>query len=148
MLKIVPPVWFFFFLFVAMIAHGFFPETHAFYMPMVVPGVALIVAGFAITFRASALFKKENTEMLPTSPQNRVLITRDVFAYSRNPMYLGMIVALLGIAVAIGTLPFFLAMLAQFFVLNFAFIPFEEAKMQRQFGEQFLTYKKEVRRWV
>jgi hypothetical protein len=43
-------------------------------------------------------------------------------------MYVGMVLGLLGIAVHVGTLPFYLAALAQFCILNFGFIPFEEEK--------------------
>lgn len=151
-LKVLPPIWLFFFLGIALIAHFLFPATRVFELPDgVYRGVLfalLLIAGSFLTLRASNIFAIEKTEILPTSPANRVLVTRGPYRISRNPMYLGMVLILLGTAVYFGTLPVFLAAIAQFLVLNFVFIPFEEEKMARQFGEQYAAYKRAVRRWL
>ena len=47
-----------------------------------------------------------------------------------------------------GTLPFFLVPVLLFLICNFVFIPFEEAKMQRQFSNQYTEYLGRVRRWI
>ena len=152
LLRIVPPLWFFFFLVIGLLLHFLVPATHVFNFSYSLPGAIIggiiFIAGWAITLRASALFKIENTEILPTSPANRALVTYGPFRFSRNPMYLGMIMNLLGIAVYLGTLPMFISALAHFMVLNFFFIPFEEEKMARQFGEQYAAYRRTVRRWL
>ena len=151
-LKILPPLWLLFFLIVALIAHLLIPATRVFDISFpilsgIVGGIATLIALYLV-LRASNLFAKEKTEILPTSPANRVLITYGPYRFTRNPMYLGMVLMLLGIAIYLGTLPMFLAAAAQFSVLNFFFIPFEEAKMARQFGETYEAYKHKVRRWL
>lgn len=150
-LKILPPVWFAIFFFTALAAHLFLPATRVFeiYTP-VYSGLlfaALLIVGSFLTLRASNLFAIENTEILPTSPTNRVLVTRGPFGFTRNPMYLGMVMILLGVAVYLGTLPMFLAAAAHFLVLSCFFVPFEEEKMGRLFGEEYAAYKRAVRRW-
>lgn len=148
MLKIVPPIWFISFLILGLAVHFFVPAARIFSFSLPYLGVALFVASFGFTLYASSLFSKEKTEILPTSPTNRVLITYGPYKFTRNPMYLGMVGALLGVGLMVGTLPAYLIALAQFLVLNFVHIPFEEQKMARIFGEQYLTYKKKVRRWL
>lgn len=132
--------------------HFYVPGAHVFnfsnFVLCKIIGAIIFIVGMAFSLQASKQFKEENTEIIPTSPTNRVLVTKGAFKYSRNPMYLGMVLSLLGIALFVGTLPVFIAALAQFIVLNFLFIPFEEEKMARQFGENFISYKSSVRRWL
>jgi protein-S-isoprenylcysteine O-methyltransferase Ste14 len=53
-----------------------------------------------------------------------------------------------GIAVWVGSWPLFLAPIAVFATANWVHIPFEEAKMRRQFGEEYDSYLRRVRRWL
>jgi protein-S-isoprenylcysteine O-methyltransferase Ste14 len=63
-------------------------------------------------------------------------------------MYLGLVIASLGAAMLFGRPLMYLGPLLVFAMANWGFIPFEEAKMRRQFGEQFDAYCKRVRRWI
>ena len=63
-------------------------------------------------------------------------------------MYSGLILTTLGIALYVGTLPFFAVPVLVFLLSNFVFIPFEEAKMQRQLGALYTDYLRRVRRWI
>src|SRR3989344_5430936 len=147
-LKVVPPVWFFTFLLLGVVVHYLVPAARVFDLPSPLAGGILFAVGFALTLFSSSLFSREKTEILPTSPTNRVLITYGPFRFSRNPMYLGMVLALLGLALFFGSLPVYLAPVAQFLILNFVFIPFEEAKMARFFGASYEAYTQKVRRWL
>jgi protein-S-isoprenylcysteine O-methyltransferase Ste14 len=111
-------------------------------------GVALIVAGGALAVSAAMLFRREGTEINPTSASNRTLVVSGPYAFTRNPMYLSLVLLTLGVAFCIGSWPMFLAPLATFATANFVHIPFEEGKMRRQFGDLFDAYAKRVRRWV
>jgi protein-S-isoprenylcysteine O-methyltransferase Ste14 len=62
-------------------------------------------------------------------------------------MYSGVVLVSLAIDLFFGTLPFFIATLLLFLLINGTFIPFEEAKMERQYGAEFRAYKSGVRRW-
>jgi protein-S-isoprenylcysteine O-methyltransferase Ste14 len=152
LLKILPPIWYLLFLGAALVAHFYFPASHVFDFSdsiwFAVVGGAVFLGSFALTLNASRIFAIEKTEILPTSETNKTLVTYGPYKRTRNPMYLGMVLSLIGVAIWLGTLPMFLAAFADFLVLNFVFIPFEEAKMARQFGASFEAYKKSVRRWI
>ena len=97
---------------------------------------------------AIILFRREGTEVNPTSPVNRTLVTSGPYRFTRNPMYLGLVIVTLGIAVWVGAWPMFIAPIAVFATANWVHIPFEEAKMRRQFGATYDGYVGRVRRWV
>ena len=148
LLKIIPPLWTLIFLAVALALHFALAPAPISYLAWGWPAAAVSIAGFLLALWGSYLFKKADTEILPTSETNRALVTSGPFAYSRNPMYLGLVLLSLGIALAVGTWPMFLAPAALFLTLNFAFIPFEEEKMARLFGKEYADYRGGVRRWL
>ena len=111
-------------------------------------GVALIAVGFAMAFWAALLFRREGTELNPTSETNKSLVLRGPYRFTRNPMYLGLIFLTLGVGFAVGSLPMFAVPLLLFATANWVHIPFEEAKMHRQFGAAFGKYTSQVRRWI
>jgi protein-S-isoprenylcysteine O-methyltransferase Ste14 len=63
-------------------------------------------------------------------------------------MYVGLITITLGIALWVGAWPMFLAPIAIFLTVSRIHVPFEEAKMRRQFGTAFDDYVRAVRRWI
>ncbi len=148
LLKILPPIWFFLFLFGGLAVHYFVPSARVFDISYPIIGITLVVFGLVLPMYASSIFSKEGTEILPTSETNSKLVTYGPFKYTRNPMYLGLVTALLGVAVWVGSLPMFVAAALDFCVLNFVFIPFEEAKMSRIFGGEYENYRVKVRRWI
>ena len=111
-------------------------------------GAALAVLGAALALWGRLLFAREGTEIRPDSAVNSKLVISGPFAFTRNPMYLGLVALSLGIALWVGAWPMFLAPVAVFATANWVHIPFEEAKMRRQFGPQFEAYTSRVRRWL
>jgi len=91
MLKLPPPVWTLIFLIVAAalsFALGW-PKVPG--LPFPPLGIALVVIAFIPPVWAAWLFRREGTEIDPTSPTNRALVTRGPYRLTRNPMYLGLI---------------------------------------------------------
>jgi protein-S-isoprenylcysteine O-methyltransferase Ste14 len=97
---------------------------------------------------AIAQFRRAGTEVSPTSKTNAKLVVSGVYRFTRNPMYLGLTIASLGVAVFFGRPLMFLTPLFVFVIANWVFVPFEEAKMRRQFGAAFDAYVERVRRWL
>lgn len=111
-------------------------------------GLSVIVGALAILFGAMLQFRLNNTQLMPNSPTNNALVTGGIFGITRNPMYLAMTLFCLGGALWLGRPIMLLAPVLMFAVANWVFIPFEEAKMRRQFPETFDAYCKRVRRWL
>ena len=82
-----------------------------------------------------------------TDRQSSALITGGVFAISRNPMYLAIMLTLMGEAFWLGSLSPWLLPLVMAPLLNYYFIPFEEAMLSDVFGSQYADYERHVRRW-
>jgi protein-S-isoprenylcysteine O-methyltransferase Ste14 len=115
--------------------------------PSLAAGAVTVVSGFLIMLRAWWLFRIQEVAICPTE-ETTSLITHDIYSVTRNPMYLGMILMLLGIALAVGTLPFYCTAFAYFVIIDFVFCPYEEQKLRNTFGEAFFAYQRQVRRWV
>ena len=110
-------------------------------------GALVALLGFGIMLRAWWLFRTQETAICPTATTT-VLITRDVYRLTRNPMYLGILLMLLGAALATGSLPCYLAALAFFLIIDFVFCPYEESRLATSFGGTYASYRRSVRRWL
>ncbi|MGD8996491.1 MAG: isoprenylcysteine carboxylmethyltransferase family protein [Anaerolineae bacterium] len=78
----------------------------------------------------------------------RHLVVTGPFRISRNPVYLSGVVVSLGIATLLGSLITFLFPVLLFLVLNTWYVPNEESRLHRVFGDEYLEYKQRVRRWI
>jgi protein-S-isoprenylcysteine O-methyltransferase Ste14 len=87
-----------------------------------------------------------------TSPDVRKaadhLLTGGVFAYSRNPIYLGMVALCLGLALVMGSGWLLLLTIALGMVLQKGVIDREEIYLEQKFGAAYSNYKAHVRRWI
>jgi protein-S-isoprenylcysteine O-methyltransferase Ste14 len=117
-------------------------------MPTRPVGLIVVLAALALLAWAMLQFRLANTQLLPNSERNDALVVNGVYAVTRNPMYLAMTLFALGGALWFGRPVMLLAPVLMFAVANWVFIPFEEAKMRRQFGDAFDAYCRRVRRWI
>jgi protein-S-isoprenylcysteine O-methyltransferase Ste14 len=148
MLKFPPPIWMFVFLAAAGVASAFYPWKAISDWTALPLGVALAGFGALVAVWGRYTFHVEGTEVMPTSETNKKLVQHGPFAFTRNPMYLGLVIFSLGIAFCVGSLPMFAVPIALFGTAHWVHIPFEEAKMRRQFPGDFDIYAKHVRRWL
>ena len=112
-------------------------------------GSFMIISGLIVILSAITLFKKYQTTITPLNPANATkLITDGIYKLSRNPMYLGLLLMLLGISIILNPIGgFFLIPLFILYLNLFQIIP-EENAMVDLFKDEFLEYKKNVRRWI
>ena len=148
MLRLPPPLWMFIYLLAAGALSAIYRWKAIIDLTVIPLGILLIVLGAVSAFWASSLFRRLGTEINPTSETNKTLVIVGPFRLTRNPMYLGLVLASLGVAFCVGSLPMFAVPFLVFATANWVHIPFEEAKMRRQFTTVFDAYVRRVRRWV
>jgi len=134
MLKLAPPVWALIYLLFAGAMSWLLGWPKVPRLPLAPLGITLVAVAVIPPVSAVVLFRREGTEINPTSMTHRKLITSGPYRLTRNPMYLGLVTLTIGIAAWVGTWPMFITPIAVFATTNWAHIPFEEAKMRRQFG--------------
>jgi len=110
-------------------------------------GGAAILLGLVFLLHAGGLFKAVETDMVPFKNVTS-LVTGGVYRVTRNPMYLGMTLVLLGTAITVGVLSALLVPLLFMLIIEFRFIRPEEAMLRELFGEEFDRYCQLVRRWL
>src|ERR1019366_8605686 len=128
LVKIVPPLWIVILLAIGLGVNWLFPSRELMDWRCYPVAIILFALGLSIDIWAGSIFYRRGTEILPSSPTNKLLLVEGPYGVTRNPMYVGMTLTLLGAAVYVGTLPMFLVPVAFFCLINFVFIPFEEAK--------------------
>lgn len=118
-------------------------------LPLAWRAVALapVLAGLGLLFAGSARFRRLGTN-IRTFDEPGVLVTDGLFRLSRNPMYLGFFLLLLGVALALGASTPLLVPLGFFAVANLWYIPFEERALGAKFGESYAVYQRKTRRWL
>ena len=111
--------------------------------------VLLVIVGRSCALPSYRLFARNKTTISPLTPsETSVLKTQGMYRYSRNPMYLGLLLLIIAATIWFGT--WFGIIISLFFILLMnilQIIPEEEALLQI-FGEEYLEYKKKVRRWI
>jgi protein-S-isoprenylcysteine O-methyltransferase Ste14 len=110
-------------------------------------GVLLIIFGLGIIFAAKMKMQKANTNIEPWKPTNAI-ISDGIYSYSRNPIYVAMVLIYLGVTFvfnAVWFLPFLILVLM---AMQYGVILREERYLQEKFGKNYSDYKKKVRRWI
>lgn len=111
--------------------------------------LALVVLGIAVAVSGAIAFRRSKTTTNPLKPRAATsLVTGGIYRHTRNPMYLGVTLVLVGWAVYLAA-PIALLGPAIFvrFITQFQIIP-EELALTELFGQQFIAYKSAVRRWL
>jgi protein-S-isoprenylcysteine O-methyltransferase Ste14 len=110
-------------------------------------GPVLMGLGLALATWAGMHFRRAGTGF-DLAGGGSALVTSGPFKFSRNPMYLGMLTWLLGLAVLLGSLMALLFPILMFLLANFRLIPLEESKMAQAMGEAYAKYRSRTRRWL
>lgn len=116
------------------------------FMPATVPGgAALFVVGAALVILARREFAQHGQPTDPCHPTTRI-VTTGVFSVSRNPLYLGGVCILVGIALAVNLPWMVVLLLPALVVCHFVLIAPEERYLAAKFGGEYATYAASVHR--
>ena len=110
-------------------------------------GVLLIAAGAALVVTGMLTFRRHHTAIYPNRPASNV-VTSGVYAYTRNPMYLGLSIAYLGGVLATGIWWSLLFLPLVLLLTVLLVISREEAHLHERFPDEFGAYRARVRRWL
>ena len=111
--------------------------------------ILIAISGFALATISMLEFRRASTTIDPFHPEEASsLVDSGVFRFSRNPMYVGLLLVLIGWSVWLGSY-YNLVVLAMFvsYITAFQIKP-EEAAMKSLFGEEYDQYRSKVRRWI
>lgn len=145
--KILPPTGLLVVLLFMLAMHFLFPITQIVSTFWRLLGIFPLGLGLLINYAADNQFHQAGTTVQPFEDSRR-LVTDGLYRFSRNPMYLGMALVLLGAAFLLGSLvPFGLITLFVVWI-HIQFIRREEEMLSTQFGQDWLEYKARVRCWI
>ena len=109
-------------------------------------GILFLISG-SLALAAFWVLINNKTPFDPSKP-TVVIVWDGPFRISRNPMYLSLLILLLGVAVLTGSIWMFLAIPPLFIIFDIGVVQPEEDSLEQKFGEEYLAYKSKVRRWL
>lgn len=112
-------------------------------------GIFVSTIGFLLLIISIKSFIDNKTTINPLNlKKSTYLVTSGVFRFSRNPMYLGMLLFLLGTAIILNIIGGLIISILFIFYMNFFQIIPEEKALENLFGKNYRNYRKTVRRWI
>ena len=144
---IYPPMWLAFGIVTIFVFNEFYPGARFTSVAGQVAGGAFILVGLVLLVIAGGLFQRAGTDMIPFREVS-ALVTTGVYRFTRNPMYLGMALVLLGCAVTVGASSSLIVPPVFMVIIEMRFIRPEEQMLHELFPEEFPAYCRKVRRWI
>ena len=111
-------------------------------------GALLIIDGLFVLGLTIRLFMKKGEGTLAPWEPTQKLVVEGIYRYVRNPMHSGVFMVLYGEGLVLSSMPILIFATA-FVLIHLFYIPLsEERGLEKRFGEEFRTYKKNVPRWI
>ena len=115
--------------------------------PYNLAGALVAALGLCLALSGAGLFSRVGTN-IKTFNEPGTLVTGGAFRRTRNPMYLGFLLLLTGIAILLGAATPFAAVALFALVADRWYIAFEERALERKFGAAYAAYRQTTRRWI
>ncbi len=115
-------------------------------LPEIMGNFLFIIYGF-ITLPTVVYILRKKTA-LSSHGETTELVTDGLFRFSRNPLYLSLLLLFLGIAIRVNSLWLIILLPVLFIMLDRCVVLREEKYLEGKFGDEYLQYKEEVRRWI
>ena len=141
-----PPTWMLIAMIAMLILNFLFPVAWIIPPLWNLLGLIFIASGVIMNLIADKAFHQVGTTVKPFQ-ESSTLVTNGLFRISRNPMYLGFVLILIGIAILLRTLSPILVIFAFVVLINNLFIKAEEGMLAEKFGATWNQYKSNTRRW-
>jgi len=145
--RILPPVWFLAAIVLMAALHWFVPIDRWHVPALRWLGGAIVAAGFALTVASARLFARHGTAIRPFD-RSSALVISGPYRFTRNPMYVGLVAMLIGLALMLESLSPLLVVAAFARIIATRFIAVEERMLDERFGTAYAEYRARVRRWL
>ena len=110
-------------------------------------GLAFVAIGFVLAGLSVRRFRLAGTSVIPSEPSTALVIAGP-YRFTRNPIYIGFVLAYFGLAIVLTSMWVLLLLIPVSLILQRGVVLREEAYLERQFGEAYLKYKARVPRWL
>ncbi len=121
------------------------------FMPVAVPagwiGSAVCVLALALGVWAVATITRAGSNV-PTNRSTTAIVEAGPYRFTRNPIYTGMFLVLVGLAIAVNSLWLLVTLVPFSLVIRYGVVAREEAYLERKFGDVYRGYRSRVRRWL
>ncbi|MFL7807607.1 MAG: methyltransferase family protein [Anaerolineae bacterium] len=144
---VLPPTYLLVALILMALLHFLIPVVKFVPVPWNLLGILPLAAGIALNLLADRDFHQAETTVKPFE-NSSALVTTGVFRISRNPMYLGYMLILLGVGLLLRSLVPLVVIPVFGYLMARVFIRTEERMLQETFGPAWDAYAKRVRRWI
>ena len=145
--KVLPPTYLLVSIVIMLALHFLLPVPKIIPMPWNVLGIVPLACGIALNLAADKAFREVGTTVKPFE-ESTALLTSGVFRISRNPMYLGYELILIGVATMLRSLAPYVVIPVFVVLMNRVFIRVEEQMLEEKFGVAWSEYGQKVRRWI
>jgi protein-S-isoprenylcysteine O-methyltransferase Ste14 len=145
--KVLPPTYLLIALLAMVAVHMILPVVRLIPGPWVLLGLLPLALGIVVDIQADALFHQLGISVRP-GDESTTLATSGPFRWSRNPMYLGFVLILAGIAILLGSLTPLIVIPVFMTLIDRIFIRVEEQRLAGKFGAAWSEYEEKTRRWI
>ncbi len=146
-MRINPPTLFWMLIAAILAAHQFLPLIRLDAPGLLWCGAGLAALGIGISIAGKRRFRRAGTNV-HTFDDPGTLVTDGLYGVSRNPMYLGLVLAGFGTALASATLAALILSAAFALTVRYWYVAYEERAMRRAFGARYEAYCRVVGRWL
>ncbi len=144
---IAPPLLFVLPILVSLMLEWFIPTSFVRGTLRWILGALIFVAGIALNVGGFITQKRAGTDPIPFNPSTRI-VAHGLYRFTRNPMYIGFALWTLALAILVNSVWMLLAVPIGLVLIDRIVITREERYLERKFGEEYLNYKRRVRRWI
>ena len=145
--KIFPPLLLLMCLLLMVLLRWAWPIGIVFPVPINLLGTVPLLLGVFVSVSAERQFARVGTNVNPFGEPGK-LVTDGWFRYSRNPMYLGLALVAVGVAILLGALSPMMGVAVFVVMAERRYIPYEEKRLLAKFGPAYEEYQSRVPRWI
>jgi protein-S-isoprenylcysteine O-methyltransferase Ste14 len=110
-------------------------------------GIIIFVLAVALAVWAIVTISSAGSNV-PTDRPTTAIVESGPYRFTRNPIYLGMFLGLVGLAIALNDLWLLVTLVPFALVIRYGVVAREEAYLERNFGDAYAGYRSRVRRWL